>query len=69
MGEIHKSCRSKKKFRRGMNRLDRESMALMTNMEKQCQKIESGRIPFLPEAALWIRRTQVFCLLIRYQQD
>jgi hypothetical protein len=68
MGELHESCRSKKKFRRGMNRLDGESMALMTNAKKQCLKIKSGRIPFLPVAALWIRCTQVFCLLIRYHE-
>jgi hypothetical protein len=36
MGELHESCRSKDKFQRGMNRLDRESMALMTNAEKRC---------------------------------
>jgi hypothetical protein len=68
MGELHESCRSKKKFRRGGNRLYRESMALMTNAEKQCRKIKSERIPFSPEAALWIRCTQVFRLLIRYQE-
>ncbi len=69
MGELRKSCRSKKKFQRGMNRLDRESMALMTNAEKQCRKIESGHIPFSPEAALWIRHTsQVFRSLIRYHK-
>jgi hypothetical protein len=36
MGELQESCCSKNKFWRGMNRLDRESMALMTNAEKQC---------------------------------
>jgi hypothetical protein len=34
--------------------------------EKRCQKIKSGRIPFLPEASLWIRRTQVYRSLLRY---
>jgi hypothetical protein len=68
MGELHESCCSKKKFRRRMNRLDMESMALMINAEKQCQKIKSGRILFLPEVALWIRCTHVFCLLIRYHE-
>jgi hypothetical protein len=39
MGELHETCRSKKKFQRGMNRLDRESMALMANAKKKCRKI------------------------------
>ena len=42
MGELHKTCRSKKKFQRGMNRLDRESMALMANAKKKERKINSG---------------------------
>ncbi len=68
MGELHKSCCSKKKFWQEMNRLDRESMALMTNAERRCRKIKSGCIPFLPEAALWIRCTQIFHSLIRYHE-
>ncbi len=40
----------------------------MTNAEKQCKKIKSGRIPFSPEAALWIRLTQVFCSLLHYHK-
>jgi hypothetical protein len=36
MGELHETCCSKRKFRRGMNKLDQESMALMTNAEKKC---------------------------------
>jgi hypothetical protein len=68
MGELHENCHSKKKFRQRMNRLDQESMELMTNAEKKCQKIKSGRIPFSPEAALWIRRTQVFRWLLRYHE-
>jgi hypothetical protein len=68
MGELHKTCRSKKKFRRGMNRLDRESMDLMANSEKKCRKIKSGQIPFSPEAALWIRCSQVFRSLLRYHE-
>jgi hypothetical protein len=39
---------------------------MMTNAEKKCRRIKSGRIPFSPESSLWIRRTQVYRLLIRY---
>jgi hypothetical protein len=38
----------------------------MLNAEKKCRRIKSGRIPFSPEAALWIWRTQVYRSLIRY---
>jgi hypothetical protein len=66
MGELHETCRSKKKLQRGMNRLDRESMDRMANAKKKCRKIKSGRIPFSPEAALWIRCSQVFRTLLHY---
>ncbi len=38
----------------------------MQNAEKKCQKIKLGRIPFSPEASLWIRRTQVYRLFLKY---
>ena len=31
-------------------------------------KDKSGRVPFSPEAALWIRRTQVYQSLLRYHR-
>ncbi len=68
MGELHETCCSKKMLRWGVNKLDWESMALMTNAEKRCRKIKSGRIPFSPEAALWIRRTQVFRSILPYHK-
>jgi hypothetical protein len=38
----------------------------MLHAKKKCRKIKSGQIPFSPETALWIRRTQVYCSLLRY---
>ena len=38
----------------------------MLHAEKKCRRIKSGRIPFSPEAALWIRQTQVYQSLFRY---
>jgi hypothetical protein len=49
-----------------LNKIDRQSKDLMLNAEKKCRRIKSGRIPFSPEAALWIRRSQVYRLLIQY---
>ncbi len=38
----------------------------MKHVEKKCQKLKSGRIPFSPEASLWICQSQVFWLLLRW---
>jgi hypothetical protein len=38
----------------------------MRHGEKKCRKIKLGRIPFLPEASLWICRTQVYWSLLKY---
>jgi hypothetical protein len=34
--------------------------------EKNCRKIKSGHIPFLPESSLWIRQTQVYRSLLKF---
>jgi hypothetical protein len=39
----------------------------MKHCEKGCRKIKSGRIPFSPEASVWIRRKQVYESLLRYR--
>jgi hypothetical protein len=54
LGMLHTTCKSKQAFRRGLNKLDKLSKDLMLNAERKCRRIKSGRIPFLPEAALWI---------------
>ncbi len=38
----------------------------MKHAEKKCQRLKSGRIPFSPEALLWIRQSQVYQLLLRW---
>jgi hypothetical protein len=40
----------------------------MINAERKCRCIKSGQIPFSPQAALWIRHTQVFISLLRYHR-
>jgi hypothetical protein len=56
----------RKSVQRELNKIDRQSKDLMLNAEKKCRRIKSGRIPFSHEAALWIRRTQVYRSLLRY---
>jgi hypothetical protein len=65
---LHTKCTSRRSFRRGLNKLDRQSREIMLHAERKCRRIKSGRIPFSPEAALWIRRTQVYRSLLRYHQ-
>jgi len=68
LGNLYTSTRSRKSFRRKVNKLDKLSKDLMINAEKKCRRIKSGRIPFSPEASLWIRRTQVYRSLLRYHR-
>ena len=51
-----------------LDKIDNEGKQYMKNSEKRCRKIKSGRIPFSPEAAKWIRRVQVYKSLLKYVQ-
>jgi hypothetical protein len=49
-----------------LNKLDKEGEAYMKHAEKKWRKLKSGRIPFSPEASLWIRQCQVYRSLLRW---
>jgi hypothetical protein len=66
-GAAHTSSRSRRKVARQLNQLDDKFGQYMRHAEKKCQKIKSGRIPFSLEASLWIRRTQVYRLFLKYR--
>ncbi len=66
VGKAHVSSRSRRSFTRCLNCLNKELGNYMRYAKKHCRKIKSGRIPFSPEALLWIRRTQVYHWLLRY---
>ncbi len=68
MGAVHSSSKSHEKMTKRINRIDRELGQYMRHAEKKCRKIKSGRIPFLPEACGWIKRTQVYRLLLKYHE-
>ncbi len=65
-GAAHTYSRSRRKAAKRLNRLDDEFGDCMCHTEKKCWKIKSGRIPFSPEASLWIHRTQVYWSLLKY---
>ncbi len=48
--------------------IDKEGKAYMRRAEKICRKIICCRIPFSPEAVIWIRRVQVYYLILRYHK-
>ncbi len=64
--KAHVSSRSRRSFTKRLNGLDKELGNYMRYAEKHCRKIKSGRIPFFPEASLWICQTQVYPSLLRY---
>jgi hypothetical protein len=66
MGKAHVKSKSRKSFAKRINHLDRELGDYMRYAEKKCRKIKLGRIQFSPEAAMWIKRTQVYKSLLRY---
>jgi hypothetical protein len=48
---------------------DEEGKTYMWHAEKICRKIKSCRIPFSPEASIWIRQVQVYYSLLRYHKE
>ncbi len=52
-----------------LNQLDMEVTDYMRHAERHCRKIKNGVIPYSPEAAIWIRRRQIYSkLLVRKEQ-
>jgi hypothetical protein len=48
------------------DKIDSEQGQYMAHAEKKCRRIKSGRIPFSDEAAVWIRRRQVYHSILKY---
>ncbi len=53
--DIHTGGYTTEERARKVITIDKEGKAYMRHTEKICHKIKSCRIPFLPEAAIWIR--------------
>ncbi len=51
-----------------INNIDREGWDYMRHAEKLCRKIKCCRIPYSPEAAIWIWRAQVYYSIIRWDK-
>jgi hypothetical protein len=60
VGKAHISSKSLRKVAKRISKIHRELQDYTPHAEKKCRRIKSGRIPFSPEASLWIKRTQVY---------
>jgi len=66
LGLAHTMSRSSVLVKERLDSIDEESKQFMKHAEKNCRRIKSGRIPFSPEASLWIKRTGIYRNLLRY---
>ncbi len=57
VGKALISSKSRWKATKRINKIDTELGDYILHVEKKCWRIKSGRIPFLPETFLWIKRT------------
>ena len=63
--DVHTGTFSDEEQKRRVIIIDKEGKAYMQQAEKICRKIKCCCIPFSPEAAIWIRRVQVYYSLLQ----
>ncbi len=61
------SSGSKEDVSKKLNKLDQEGEAYMKHAEKKCHRLKLGRVPFSPEALLWICQCQIYRSLLRWR--
>jgi hypothetical protein len=66
MAAAASSSKSKEAVFAKLNMLDWEGEAYMKHAKKKCCWLKLGRIPFSPEASLWICQCQVYWSLLRW---
>ncbi len=55
MGKSDTFSKPRGEATRCINKIDKEFGEYMHHAERKCWQIKSGRIPFSPEAALWLK--------------
>jgi hypothetical protein len=63
---VASSSGSKEEVSKKLNKLDQEGEAYMKHTKKKCPWLKLGRIPFSPEASLWICQCQVYRSLLQW---
>jgi hypothetical protein len=66
--EVHTGNYSDEERARRVIIINKEGKAYMWHAEKICRKIKCCRVPFSPEAAIWICQVQVYYSLLRYHK-
>jgi hypothetical protein len=69
LNEVHCSSLCHKKKVEKLNTINQEGRDYMIHAEKTCRKIKSCRIPYSPEASIWIWRVQVYSSIIRWHKE
>ena len=64
--EVQQADLPKSVKREKLDKIDQDGKAYMQRAEKKYRKIKLGRIPFSPEALIWIRRTQCYRSILRW---
>ena len=64
VGRAHETSKTKQELKSKLDKIHVETKQYMKGAKKRCRRIKSGRIPFLPELSRWIRRGQVYRLLL-----
>ena len=63
----HSSSSDPAIIKKKLDQVDAEAKDYMLHAEKKCRKLRCGKIPFSPEASLWIKRTQFYRSLLRFK--
>ena len=66
IGQVYQAQLAGEEAKHCLDKIDEESRNYMINAEQKCRKMQSGQIPFSPEAAKWIRWVQVLKSLMKY---
>jgi hypothetical protein len=66
LGRALEESTNNKEVEERINVINRKGGQCMMSVEKKCQKNKSGRISFSPEAAVWIRRCQIYPSILQY---
>ena len=67
-GAVHETATSNDNTQVRLDKIDKENRDYMIHAEHKCRRIKSGCIPFSPDAAVWIRRCQVYRSILRYHE-
>ncbi len=68
LGEAHSGSTDREGIWFKIGKVDENSMQFMKHAKKKCRRLKSGRISFLPESVIWIKREQIYKSLMEYQR-